>query len=142
VREYSCVVYFGRVSLIYMKTLYRAANDDIITDCASFAETAEAARLYLDNPGFGGRTLYRAEVEIDAAHVLDVTDSYDATAEIAERAGQEHPGAIGADEYAARVSYELRDAGVEWVVVRESYPAETTTWIWVGGDEPEMIEED
>lgn len=120
--------------------LYRAADSDTLTDCGSFAETLEVALAYLDNAGFGGRTLYSAEVEIDESAVLDLVDADDATGVIADRIGRSHPGAIGADEYAPRVSYELRDAGVCWVRVRESYPADTVTWIWVGGDEPEMVE--
>ena len=124
------------------RTLYRAAADDILTDCGSFAETEAAARVYLDNPGYGGARLWRAEVEIDESALLDLTGADDAVAVLAERIGAEHPGAIGADEYAPRVSYELRDAGVEWVRVRESYPADTITWIWVGGDDPEMVEID
>jgi hypothetical protein len=121
-------------------TLYRAADDDILTDCGSFAETEETARMYLDNPGYGGSTLYRTVVSIDDAAVLDLVDVADAPGVIAERIGAQHPGAIGADEYVPRVSYDLRDAGVEWVRVSESYPAGTVTWIWVGGDDPEMEE--
>jgi hypothetical protein len=123
-----------------MITLYRAAEDDLVTDCASFAETLATARLYLDNPGFGGSRLWMCELDADAVCVLDVTDADDPTGVIADAIGAAHPGAIGAEEYAPRVSYDLRDAGIEWVRVRESYPADTVTWIWVGGDDPEMTE--
>jgi hypothetical protein len=119
-------------------TLYRAADTDTWSDCASFAESLEAARTYLDNPGFGGSHLWTTTVEIDESTVLDLTDCDDAVAVIVDRIGSEHPGAIGADEYAPRVSYELRDAGVEWVRVRESYPADTITWIFVGSNDPEL----
>ena len=122
------------------KVLWRAADDDVLTDCGSFAEAADVARAYLDNPGFGGRRLFRAEVEINVASMLDLVDADDAVAVVAARIGAGHPGAIGADEYVPRVSYDLRAAGVEWVRVRESYPADTITWIWVGGDDPEMVE--
>lgn len=122
--------------------LFRAADDDSISDCASFATSLETARAYLDNPGFGGRSIYQADCQIDDSRVLDLTDADDATGVIAETIGKSHPGAIGADEYAPRVSYEIRDAGYDWVRVRESYPADTVTWIFVGGIdvEPELVE--
>jgi hypothetical protein len=123
------------------RTLYRAADSDIIVGSASFAADIETARAYLNNPGFGGRALYVTEVEMDEDAVLDL---YNLTAEkaieaIMERADLSHPGAIGADEWAPRVSYELRDAGVEWVRVRESYPQDAETWIFVGDDDPDMV---
>lgn len=121
-------------------TLYRAASDDLIVGSASFATNLEAARAYLDNPGFGGRTLYRAEVEIDADTLLDLVDAIDPIQSIMDRTGLRHPGAIGVDEWIPRISYELRDAGIEWVRVKESYPAETVTYTFVGTDDPEMEE--
>ncbi|HEY3498030.1 MAG TPA: hypothetical protein VGK73_25200 [Polyangiaceae bacterium] len=122
--------------------LFRAADSDSIGDCASFAETLETARAYLSNPGFGGRSLYSAECEIDDSSVLDLVDATDPVAVIAETIGKAHPGAIGADEYAPRVSYEIRDAGYDWVRVSESFPAGTVTWIFVGGldVEPNLVE--
>jgi len=123
-----------------MMTLWRAANDDSISDCASFSTTRGAAEAYLSNPGFGGRTLYRAEVEIDAAKVLDLIDCDDAIERLCDVTGKAHPGAIDADEWAPRISYEIRDAGYEWVRVLESYPSETETWIFVGSNDPEMVE--
>lgn len=124
------------------RTLYRAADSDTIVGSASFAADIAAARAYLDNPGFGGRTLYVAEVEIDESTTLDLYDmtTDEAISAIMERAGLSHPGAIGADEWVPRVCYELRDAGVEWVRVRESYPADSETWIFVGSDDPDMVE--
>ena len=119
-------------------TLYRAADDDILTDCGSFAESLDSARAYLANPGYGGRRLWSADVTVDASVVLDLTEESDPAGVVAARIGALHPGAIGADEYVPRVSYELRAAGVEWVRVCESYPTDTITWIWVGGDDPEM----
>jgi hypothetical protein len=122
-------------------TLWRAASDDYVSDSCSFAETREAAELYLDNPGFGGSTLYTAEVEI--AEYLDLTGD-DAMELLQATLGSDHDfGAIGIDELVPRVCHQLRDAGVQWVKVCESYPEDTTTWIYVGGglgDEPTMEE--
>ena len=121
--------------------LWRAANDDYISDSASFATDRETAEAYLDNPGYGGDTLYYADVEPSA--VLDLTGP-DAMARLLDALDSDHDyGAIGVDELAPRLADRLCQAGYQWVLVRESYPADTTTWIYVGGssgDEPELIE--
>ena len=118
--------------------LWRATDDDIITDCASFAETREAAEAYLDNPGYGGRALYVAEVEPE--RVLDLVDESDPVQRLADLLDIRHPGAIGADEWVPRICERIAEAGYEWVRVRESHPCDTVTWIWIAGDEPEMEE--
>ena len=121
--------------------LWRAANDDYISDSASFAECRESAELYLNNPGFGGPTLYFAEVEI--IDYLDLTGS-DAMNILQATLGSDHDfGAIGIDELVPRIASRLCEAGVQWVKVCESYPEDSTTWIYVGGglgDEPTLIE--
>lgn len=124
------------------RTLYRAADTDTIVGSASFAADIESARAYLDNPGFGGRTLYVAEVDMDDAQVLDLYDlgNEEAIAALMERTGLSHPGAIGVDEWVPRICYDLRDAGIEWVRVRESYPMDSETWVFVGHDDPDMVE--
>jgi hypothetical protein len=128
-------------------TLYRAADSDILpSDSASFSESREAAEAYMGgrNPGYGGAALWSTEIEIDldSESVLDLVEVRDGVQVIADRIGRAHPGAIGADEWAPRVSYELRDAGVVWVRVQESYPEDSITWIFVGAYDvaPEMTE--
>jgi hypothetical protein len=120
--------------------LWRAATDDHIGDSASFAECRESAEAYLNNPGFGGDTLYRADVDADP---LDLTGD-DAMDVLLDAIGSDHDyGAIGVDELVPRIADRLAGAGIQWVRVRESYPADTITWIYVGGvcgDEPELIE--
>ena len=44
------------------------------------------------------------------------------------------------DEWIPRIADKLADAGIEWVRVRESYPADSETYIFVGGDDPELEE--
>lgn len=121
--------------------LWRAASDDHISDSASFAETREAAEHYLNNPGFGGDTLYTADV--DPCDVLDLTGD-DAMADLLAAIDSDHDyGAIGVDELVPRIADKLCDAGIQWCKVRESYPEDTITWIYVGGacgDEPELVE--
>ncbi len=119
--------------------IWRAAKDDIIVDTASFSEERSAAEAYLDNPGYGGPTLYYADVEPEA--VLDLTEATDAIVMIMEIAGLSHPGAIGVDEWIPRIAAELHEAGYDWVRHTESYPAGTITWTWIGdsADEPELL---
>ena len=122
--------------------LYRAANDDYISDSASFAEDRETAEAYRNNGGFGGQTIFRAEVDIDPATVLELVDADDPMAALLAAIDSDHDyGAIGVDELAPRLADRLAEAGYEWVRVAESFPVDTITWIWVGGDEPELIED-
>ena len=120
--------------------LWRAANDDHISDSASFAERREVAEAYLNNGGFGGDTLYCADVE--PCDVLDLTsDGLETLMRVLDR--DSDWGAIGVDELVPRIAGKLCDLGYQWVKVNESYPQDTTTWIYVGGvcgDEPELTE--
>ena len=124
------------------KTLWRAANDDYVSQGYSFAESREIAELYLDNPGFGGDKLWQAVAQFKRSQVIDLTDAD--TAEVAARLDMEDPGAIGLDEWLPRdqdAIDKLREEGFLWVLVRESYPEKATTWIWIGtfyDDEPEL----
>lgn len=122
-------------------TLYRAADDDMIVGTASFAETLETAREYLDNPGFGGDRLWTTTVEIDDSTLLDLSGDNNAIGTVCALLGCEHPGAIGIDEWVPMiVSSDLAALGYEWVRVRESFPADTVTWIFIGSDDPELEE--
>lgn len=133
----------GGESKMSKMVLWRASNDDHISDSASFAESKESAVMYLNNPGFGGGKLFKTEV--DVGEYLDLTGD-DAMDVIREALDTDHDyGAIGVDELVPRVASELADAGIQWVKVNESFPEETTTWIYVGGslgEEPELMEVD
>ena len=121
--------------------LWRAAKDDHVSDSASFATDRGTAEAYLSNGGFGGTRMYYADVDPD--DVLDLT-SDNAMPELLAAIDSDHDyGAIGVDELVPRLAGRLADAGYQWVKVRESYPADTTTWIYVGGamgDEPELTQ--
>jgi hypothetical protein len=124
-----------------MTTLYRAAKDDYVSQGISFAESRETAELYLDNPGFGGATVYTCDIDPADDAVLDLSGL--STSEAAELIGLSDPGAIGVDEWIPRIVHRLEErvsAGLQWVRVAESYPRGTVTWIWVGEscDEPEL----
>jgi hypothetical protein len=128
------------------RTLYRAAADDSIGTGTSFAESRATAGGYRSNPGFGGTRIYSAEIE--ACDVLDLRGM--TVADAAEMLGQGDPGAIGIDEWLPRDVDALataRATGALWALVDESYPRDTTTWIWLGtsddyceGREPELVE--
>jgi hypothetical protein len=126
------------------RTLFRVASDDYVDQGKSFAEEQDTANEYLDNPGFGGSTVYSAEVSYDPGEVLDLTGY--SVAEAAEELGLNNPGAIGVDEWLPRTQKALDEAssrGYHWAKVSESFPRGTTTWIYIGGgstDEPELSE--
>jgi len=128
-----------------MKTLWRAAKDDYVDTGYSFAENEETARAYLANPGFGGGSLWQTRVQYTADQVLDLTGC---TLSQARRlAGvPSSSGAIGIDEWLPRevaVQEAFRAQGYLWALVRESFPEDTTTWIWLGTSadtEPELTD--
>lgn len=116
-------------------TLYRATDDDYPTQPTAFAAEIESAREYLDNPGFGGSTLYRTTVEVDADEVLDVRSERDDAqlAALVRASGRAHPGAMTADMYAMQPSTVegLVAAGYRWVRIIDTYPVGSETWIWL-----------
>lgn len=110
------------------KTLYRAANDQCVSQGCCFAESEQTARVYLDNPGFGGAKIWRCEVA--PGRVLDLTGK--SLDDAVDMLGVGHPGAIGLDEWLARTPRAADAAvalGYAWAIVDESYPEGTRTWI-------------
>ncbi len=128
-----------------MKTLWRVSDDDYLPDAASFASDREDAEAYLDNPGYGGRKLFRARVEVDRERVLSLFYEDDPIRILSKRFHQPHPGAIGPEEWIPMrpdLQAAIHDAGFDWVIVKDSFPEGAETWIWLGefNDEPELIE--
>jgi hypothetical protein len=124
------------------KTLWRAAQDDYIDTGYSFATTRANSEVYLDNPGFGGATIYRAKISVSEKQVVDLQGL--TVRELAKSMGFNDPGAIDIDEWLPRTPdaiTELRSQGFLWAMVEESFPENSTTWIWLGSgldDEPEL----
>lgn len=118
-------------------TLWRAADWDGVMEGNSFARDERDARAYLDNPGFGGASLYRAEVEVDESRVLDTRDMTEE--QVAEIYGH-HVFGVDVCEWIPRLG--ARDLGerYDWVIVTDNYPAGAECWQWIGGDEPELVE--
>lgn len=109
-------------------TLYRAANStDLDRGTASFSESRATAEAYLDNPNFGGSTLYTLTVEIADGELLDLTDR-------TPRWLRERIEAMGAVELAwaitapsTRIYRELLERGIRWVRFADDYPADAIT---------------
>jgi len=122
------------------KTLWRAASDDYVDTGYCFAEDRSVAKA--SNRGYGGNRLYRAKIDYRKESVLDWTDM--TTRQATFLLDMSDPGAIGLDEWlpGSVVAMEkLRALGYLWVKVNESYPGDSTTWIWIGtgiDDEPEL----
>jgi hypothetical protein len=124
-------------------TLWRAAADDYVPDAASFARNRADAEAYLDNPSFGGGVLFRTRVETDVGRVLNLYDERLPAAFLAAQFGLRHPGALGVEEWIPMdpaVQEALAAAGYDWVIVRDSFPPEAETWLWIGpfDREPEL----
>lgn len=123
------------------KTLYRASDDDTIVGSGSFSTKKEHATQYLNNPGFGGKNLYRAKIEVHDHQLLDLYED-DSHVEAFKRLGIPQAGAIGVDELIPRIadrSDVFRRHGIEWVRVKESHPYESDTWVFVGSNDPDMV---
>lgn len=124
-----------------MGKLYRASDDDYVDEGYSFAESPEIAALYAENPGFGGASIWVTTSSAKRSAAVDLRR--DTSACLAEALGLRDPGAINIDEWIPRssdVREALRRLGYQWAIVRESYPEDSSTWIWLGGDdEPELI---
>jgi hypothetical protein len=137
-----------------MTTLCRAAGTDSQSDSTSFAETLQTAELYRANPGFGGSTLWTVEAPSSSDRtVLDLVDAdesdptdedddrddaYRALSAALDRRVDAYSGLL--DVLVPQHAYELAEAGYDWVLVPESYPAGTTTWVYVGSAALEMTE--
>jgi hypothetical protein len=129
-----------------IRTLYRAADSDYLSDVASFAAELDSACAYLDNPGFGGRTLYSATIEYSDESVLDIRDERDDSqveAVLAAIDSDREPCGCSVDVLLAepRTVDALTACGYRWVRLLDSYPAGSETWTWLGaGEEPELVE--
>lgn len=126
------------------QTLYRAADDDYLSDCASFAAYRSDAEAYLDNPGFGGSRIWVTEVEIDDDAVLDIRSSRDdaqvqALLDAIESDREPCGATVDAILGEPAVVEALTSRGYRWVRLTDSYPDDCETWTWLGaGTEPEL----
>jgi len=120
--------------------LWRAADDDYVPDAASFSAQRSDAEAYLDNRGFGGARLWRASVVVSDARVLNLYEQRDPVSYLSEELELQHPGAVGVEEWIPMdpsVQDALRERGFDWVIVRDSFPENAETWLWIGQAERE-----
>jgi hypothetical protein len=57
--------------------------------------------------------------------------------------GVKEPVGIGIDEWIPQnsdIQEALKERGIRWAKVRESFPENTTTWIYIGGSKEEQEE--
>lgn len=135
-------------------TLYRAADDDYLSRGYSLTADREVAETYTDNPGFGGSTIWTCEAADDAA-ILDMRgldgerqiealeealEGHDDAAALARVCDERYP--LCETIHAGRAVY-LLDALAErydWILLDESYPEQTTTWLYLERAEVELVE--
>jgi hypothetical protein len=128
------------------RTLYRAADDDYLSDCASFAANRDDAEAYLNNPGFGGSKLWQTTFEVDDEAVIDIRsdrDDVQVQALLDAIESDREPCGASVDSLLAEPSIveALVARGYRWVRLTDSYPEGSETWTWLGaGDEPELVE--
>ena len=124
------------------KTLWRAANDAYVEQGTSFAPKKSTAEAYLDNPGYGGATLYKTSVDLAKQPALDMTGW--TWRDVRVKLDVKTPSGIGIDEWLPRdprMLDQIRSLGYFWAKVDESYPQGEVTWIWCGtsdDDEPAL----
>lgn len=111
--------------------IYRAANDDYLSQGYSFAASKADARAYRDNPNFGGSTLYRSDIPSDHK-VLDLTEEPWET--LSSAIGREITPDMGgfmisqALQLQSRILDEIAEAGYDWVRYIDDYPADCITY--------------
>lgn len=112
--------------------LYRAADDDYVSQGFSFAEDKTIAHEYTKNPGFGGRKVY--SIDVPRGKVLDLTDADDPFSELSKIVGSAVDGE-NYGGYIARVvptNSDIADAlaakGYDWIRLNDDFPAGAKTW--------------
>jgi hypothetical protein len=126
--------------------LWRATDrdDPVLGQDTAWAEDRGCAEAYLDNPGFGGNSLWQAEVEVDPGSVLDLTDDpWRGLARAVWRDGEwrgtrggRHPGNLRdlADDLGSSYGF-VHDAWeYRWIRFRDDFPRGCITWVWLGED--------
>jgi hypothetical protein len=132
-----------------MKTkLYRATNRKSdarkIPAGSCWTPSKEDAKAYTNNPGYGGKNII--SIEINPKNILDLRsgtghddwgalrdilypdmDIRDAKEEINERIWGELESAEDALDD-ADIRHEIAQAGYDWVIYEDTYPAQCETW--------------
>ena len=125
-----------------MRTIYRAAKDDQVGVGCSFAGRRSDAEAYLDNPGFGGPTLYTCQIEL--ADMIDLTESpWDALSDaIGESVNPAHhqyhfPSTVTACD---AICAKLAAKGYHWARIIDDYPEGCITYVPLTAEAAEAAE--
>lgn len=125
--------------------LYRAADYAEVRVGHSFSDQRETAEAYLDNPGFGGKSLHRTDVNLN--HVLDLSDSDDLWRDLSEASG------IDIDPENHQYHFQrvlptrddiceaLAENGYHWVKFQDDFPEGATTLIPVSQEAADEADE-
>jgi hypothetical protein len=119
---------FGKIRL------WRASDFDDVFAGMSLGEELETAILYTKNSGFGGETIYYADVNLIGMKILNINSYEDLCDELGmDRVDCNLYSRVGGTIAQAipqldDVREELVKRGYDWVVVAEDYPEGTTTW--------------
>jgi hypothetical protein len=128
--------------------VYRAAGDDMMLVGYSVARDESDARAYLDNPNFGGSTLFGGT--IPAEHrILDITGG-DPWAILSQAIGREIDPSNGgymisqALQLVPGILGDIAAAGYDWVQYVDDYPVGCVTLTACSDDaaDIELIEEE
>jgi hypothetical protein len=123
--------------------IYRAANDDYATAGTCFAIEKNDAVAYLDNPGFGGSSLYAADVDVE--NVLDLTDRRDNWDGLSEALGYE----VDPQKYGCHFARIVSDDDLlnelaekfDWIKFQDDYPENCITICPLSDAAVEQIDE-
>ena len=117
--------------------LWRASNNNKTFEGMSLAEDIETAEIYLNNPGFGGNTIYFTNVDYNNMNIIELENFHDLCRAMEIEDWDECNDLVfrvdggniaGAIPQLKKVREKLKQEGYDWVKVAEDYPYGTTTW--------------
>lgn len=126
--------------------LWRAMwRDGYTGQWSAWAADRKTAEAYLDNPGYGGDTLYVAEVDVEDARVLDLTGSYEIQRLANALYDDEEERWQALQRWSGQglsYAYEVWENNTEaaerlaerydWVIYLDDYPSGAITWVYLG----------
>lgn len=131
-------------------TLYRATDRPDIGEGAAFAADESDAEAYLDNPGYGGGQLRSHTTTVDPDTVLSFVKGrrdgvphglmkprpFDDLAEVLEKdvddLKMDYENSIERAIDSPKIRAQLRKQGYEWAVYEDTFPEQTTAWVYLG----------
>lgn len=121
--------------------LYRASDYAEVRVGHSLTGERETAEAYLDNPGFGGKSLHRTDVKLH--HVLDLSESDDPWGDLSEASGLDIDPAEHQHHFPRvlptrdDICEALAENGYHWVKFQDDFPEGAVTLIPVSEEAAE-----